>query len=118
MRPSVNKSSHLKFLLKKNWIIWKFNKCLVFCELFIPVICMLLIILPDIINDEILLDTSYLNDPNYFYHFDGTLNATNQDVLEACNISKKNAMIGLAPEGDSLVKQLQDIFGKDIYEHV
>jgi hypothetical protein len=116
MRKSINKLSHLKALLKRNWLIWKFEKSSAFWEIFIPVLCVLVMTLLYSNGNENLPDTSYLNDPNHLYHFDGTLNATSQNVLKACSISNSrgsSAMIGLAPEGDSLVQELKDIFGKD-----
>lgn len=114
MRTSRDKPSHLKILLKKNWKIWKADRWSAFCGIFFPICCVMIMAIVHKGWVQDLPDASYFNDPNHLYQFNGTLNATDQNLLSACSISNKSVMIGLAPEGDSLVVKLKDIFGKNI----
>lgn len=57
--------------------------------------------------------TSYYDKPDWVFSYDGSLSLADDPYFAACSESRGNSYIGLSPEGDSIISDLKDIFGKN-----
>lgn len=115
MLSSSNKHSHLKALLKKNWILLKRTWLRSIGEISIPIIAaLILVIVRGFTPLEDIPQTAYYNNTEWLYTYNGTVDATSEPFFTACSQDKGNAMIGLSPEGDSIISELKNILGKNV----
>lgn len=117
MLSSSNKPSHLKALLKKNLILRKRRWCVAILELIVPAIFVgIMSSIRAAVPIDDIPQTTYYDNPEWKYSFDGTLNNADEPFLAACTSSKNSAMIGLSPEGDTLISALKNVFGKSYFK--
>jgi len=107
-----NKPSHLKALLRKNWILLKRSPCLTICELLVPFIfAALTISIRQALPPEITPQTTYFTDPKWNIAYDGILDGSDLLLFKDCNSPEIGGKVALAPRGDAIVTQLDYIFG-------
>src|SRR5687767_14511692 len=111
MATSTNKPSHLRALLKKNWILWKRSWCVSCLEIFVPVFFTLIVAaFRGAVRPEDIPQTSYYDKPAWSYQYDGSLTAADKAYFKNC-ASENGGMVALIPEGDSLITNLKSILG-------
>jgi len=95
-QTSNNKPSHLKALLRKNWILWKRNWCMSLCEILIPFIFAVLILAFRAASplDDIPTRT-YWDKPATSFTFDGTLNPS---YFKNCNADENGGIVAIVPD--------------------
>ena len=109
--------SHLKALLRKNWILWRPNWCLSLSEILIPLIFALIMIafrqaegLDDIPT------ITYYNQPATNFTFNGVLNPS---YFKDCNADENGGIVAIVPDpaNDDLAfdinQALSKFFGLD-----
>jgi len=103
-------SSHLKALLKKNWISWKRNRCMSICEILVPVLFANLIISFRMIDPtEDFGFSTFYNNTAEILSLDGELSAYSlSNYIKDCNSDESGGKVALAPLGDPLVNILND----------
>ena len=112
MTNSPNKPSHLKALLRKNWISWKRGLCVSILEIVVPVLFALIIVLFRAISptEDIGYRTFY-NDTSQVISLNGELNSfALSNYLKNCNDDENGGKVALAPLGDPLVTLLNTNF--------
>lgn len=101
-------SSHLKALLRKNYIIWKRNWICSLLEILIPVLfAFVFAIFRAASPVETLSQTSYYNEP---YTYAGVPSAAALKLIKNCNAGQNGGSVALAPAGDSIVNSLETLF--------
>ena len=116
MSLSSNKPSHLKALLRKNWILWKRSWCVSLCEILIPLIFALIMGGFRQISDlEDIPTITYYNKASTSFNFDGTLNPS---YFKDCNADENGGMVAIVPDPstDSLTFDIDQALRKiEIY---
>ena len=96
MATSTNKPSHLKALLRKNWILWKRSWCVSLCEFLIPFIFALMIIaFKSASTTEDIPAITYYNRPSTSYVYDGTLNTA---YFKNCKADENAGLVAIVPD--------------------
>ena len=112
MKKSVeNKPSHLRALLKKNWIIWKRGRLLSLLEILIPVaFAAVTIIFRKIDSPTEVPQTSYLYNPYYSYDFTDTVSLASLRYIKNCAAGLNGGKVALAPSGNDIITKLANLF--------
>jgi len=103
--------SHLRALLRKNWLIWRRNYIGVFLEVFTPVICAVLFLV--FRYAEPLADIPQRTFSSSPYQF--------RDIsflsswMKKCNADKNGGKIALAPFDDEIILQLKPAFESKLF---
>jgi len=113
INASKNKPSHLKALLKKNWILLKRSPWCSLLEILVPVLFALITLAwRQAFAPELTPQTTYYNNPDWSFSYSGILDAAALSLMKDCNADENGGKVGLAPAGNDLVVQLDTIFGK------
>ena len=113
MISSVHKPSHLKALLRKNWIIWKRGWCVSILEIVVPLLfAAIMLVFRKVAPTEAISQTTYYTNP---FIYDGTLTSADLSFFKDCNAAENGGIVGLAPQGDSLITDLKSILGKKYF---
>lgn len=109
MATSGNKPSHLRALLKKNWILWKRSCCVSCLEIIIPVLFVFLIVaFRQASPTKDIPQTSYYDLSNWRYDYAGT---ADQQYFKDCSASENGGVVALVPQTDPLIISLKSILG-------
>ena len=106
-----NKPSHLRALLRKNWILWKRSWCVSLCEILIPfAFSFILIVFKNNASTNGYPVTTYYNQPSYAFNFDGILNS---NLIKDCN-KEGGGLVAISPDPttDSLAFDVNQALGK------
>jgi len=96
MAVSNNKPSHLRALLRKNWILWKRSWCVSLCEFLIPFVFALMIIaFKRAAPSEDIPTITYYNRASTSYVYDGTLNTA---YFKNCLADKNAGLVAIVPD--------------------
>ncbi len=96
MGGNSKKPSHLRALLRKNWILWKRSWCMSFCEILIPVaFAVILIASKQATSPEDVPTTTYYNKAGYSFNYDGTLNP---NYFKSCKGDENGGMVAIVPD--------------------
>ncbi len=99
MAVSNNKPSHLRALLRKNWILWKRSWCVSLCEFLIPFVFALLIIaFKQAATTDDISTVTYYTRPSTSYVYDGTLNTA---YFKNCKADKNAGKVAIVPDPDT-----------------
>ena len=110
MPGSGNKPSHLRALLKKNWILWKRSWCVSCLEIIIPALfAFILVGLKQVAPVEDIPENSYYDSSGWLYSYDGTAHYYH---FKDCSGSEDGGLVALVPPGDPLITSLKSILGK------
>ena len=111
-----NKPSHLRALLKKNWILWKRSWCVSLCEILIPLIfALMLASVRSMDPTQDIPTVEYYQKASTTFTFDGTLNPS---YFKDCNADENGGMVAIVPESstDSLADDIDQALSKiEIY---
>lgn len=117
MSVSANKPSHLKALLKKNWIVWKRNWCVSCLEIIVPVLFVFfLVVFKQVFPTEDIPKTDYLTTPGWLYEYDGDITIADSQYFKDCLATNNGGVVALAPSGNSLLTDLKPLIGKPYFE--
>lgn len=109
MKNSSYKPSHLKALLRKNWILCKRSWIITVLEIAVPVLfAAMTIAFRDAAPPKDIPKTSYYDNPSTNILFDGQINLNH---IKDCS-DEGGGRIALVPQGDDIVAQLESIFCK------
>ena len=96
MSPSSNKPSHLRALLRKNWILWKRSWCVSLCEILIPFIFALMMGgFRQVSKLKDIPTTTYYNRASTSFNYDGTLDPT---YFKDCKADENGGMVAIVPD--------------------
>ncbi len=96
MSISSNKPSHLRALLRKNWILWKRSWCISCCEILIPFIFALIMgSFRQMSKPEDIPTISYYNRASTTFNYDGALNL---DYFKDCDADEGGGMVAIVPD--------------------
>ena len=96
MQENSNKPSHLKALLKKNWILWRRGWLISLCEILIPFLFALAMIwFRHISQVTDIPTTTYYNQPSTAAKFDATLN---RGYIKNCNKREGGGLVAIVPD--------------------
>lgn len=113
MATSGNKPSHLRALLKKNWILWKRSWCVSCLEIIIPALFVfILVAFKQAIPTEDIAENSYYDNPSWRFSYDGTLTSADNQYFKYCAADENGGVVALVPTGDSLLADLEPILSK------
>jgi len=113
MAISSNKPSHLKALLKKNWILWKRSWLVSILEILVPVAFSIIMYgLRRANSPRDVPRVSYYNNPLYTFQYSGILDAARLELIKNCDALENGGLVALAPQRDTLVLELNDILSK------
>ncbi len=104
--------SHLKALLRKNWILWKRSWCISLCEILIPfAFGIMMIALKNISSTDDIPTTVYYNNPKTSFTYNGVLNPS---YFKDCNADEGGGMVAIVPEPstDSLAYDVNEALSK------
>lgn len=88
--------SHLKALLRKNWILWKRSWCISLCEILIPfAFGIMMIALKNISSTDDIPTTVYYNNPKTSFTYNGVLNLS---YFKDCNADEGGGMVAIVPD--------------------
>lgn len=105
---STHKPSHLKALLRKNWILWKRGWCISLLEILVPFLfAFITIAFRQASEPEDLKAKSYLTDQELNVKFDASLNKL---LMKDCHADENGGRIALAPPGNTIVNELDAMF--------
>ncbi len=97
-------SSHLKALMKKNWIIWKRDCCCSCLEILVPVFMAFLFAGLRASSPVKEIDTqSYYSQPTPFSQ---TISVASLPLLKQCGKSENGGAVALAPSGNPIITSL------------
>jgi len=112
---STHHLSHLKALLRKNWILWKRSWFVSFIEIAIPVALVAIMLgIRAALPTKDIPETTYIG-TGMDITFDGTLDASGLKYIKDCNADENGGKVALAPSGDSLISDLKTIFGNFLF---
>jgi len=111
---SANKPSHLRALLRKNWILWKRNWCLSALEFLIPLLFALIMVafrkaspIKDVAQE------TFYNQP--FYSFDYT-EIINPGLIKNCGADENGGQVAIVPHPskDTLAFDIDQALSKNL----
>ncbi len=111
----TQKSSHLRALLRKNWILWKRNRCISLCEILVPfAFACLLIASKQASSPENIPTTTYWNQSSYSFDYNGALNPK---YFKDCNADEGGGAIAIVPDPstDSLAFDINEALSKKFF---
>ncbi len=112
---SSNKPSHLKALLKKNWILWKRSWIISLLEIIIPILfAIIMFAFRQADNPVDVPKTTYYDNPTTLFDYQGILDSPHLKYIKDCAAAENGGIVALAPSGDSLVTKLNTILSKFI----
>jgi len=113
MAFSSNKPSHLKALLKKNWILWKRSWIISILEILIPILfAIIMYAFRQADSPEYVPETTYYDNPTTLFDYQGILDSPHLKYIKDCTAPENGGVVALAPSGDSLVTELDTILSK------
>ncbi len=115
MAISFNQPSHLRALLKKNYILWKRSWCVSLCEILIPLIFAFQIAsVRSMIETYDIPTIEWYNKASRTFNFDGTLNPS---YFKDCNADENGGMVAIVPDPatDSLAFDIDQALRKINY---
>jgi len=96
MALNSNKPSHLKALLKKNWILWKRSWCISLLEIAVPLLfAILMIALRQASSLTDVPTITYYDLPQTSFTYDGILNP---DYFKDCNADENGGIVAIVPD--------------------
>lgn len=106
-------SSHLKALLRKNYILWKRSWCCSCSEILIPALfAFLFLVFRAASPIEDLPKTTFYEKP---FVYPATYSSLNQILLKPCLEFENGGKVALSPPGDYVIEKLNTLFtGKTI----
>lgn len=113
MGANSKKPSHLRALLRKNWILWKRSWCISLWEILIPVAFgIILIASKQATSPQDIPTTTYHDKSSYSYTYDGTLNPT---YFKNCNADENGGMVAIVPDPatDTLANDINEALSKN-----
>jgi len=112
---STSKPSHLRALLRKNWIIWKRSPCVSCLEILVPVLFALIIVaFRSALDPEDMPTTVYYAIPQHTFDADGTLSSAQLSrYMKNCNANRNGGKVALAPSSNSIIQDLDDELSND-----
>ena len=112
-----NKPSHLKALLRKNWISWKRSRCMSICEILIPFLFALFVVaLRALTSTNDIGYTTFYNNPAKTISLDGELTPfALSNYMKDCSADENGGKVALAPLGDPLVTILNTNFRERLF---
>ncbi len=112
----MNKSSsHLRALLRKNWILWKRSWCVSLCEILIPfAFAMMLVALKQNSLTHDIPTTTYWDQPSTSFTYHGILNPS---YFKDCNAEQGGGMVAIVPDPstDTLAFDVNEALRKKIF---
>lgn len=107
-------SSHLKALLKKNWILTKRSWCWSLCEILIPALFSLLFFafrMASPLEDQPI--TTHYSTP---FTFNSSSSLAALSTLKHCNGPNNGGFVALAPASDPIILSLNNTLSSNFFD--
>lgn len=117
MNPSKNKPSHLRALLRKNWILWQRSWCVSCLEIIVPLLfAAIMLAFRKVAPVTAMPEESYYQNPDWLFNFDGALTSADKSFFKDCNDNVGGGAVGLvSTEGATIMTKLKGYLGNETF---